>query len=189
MKKLCIFASGNGSNAENIIRHFRNSTVAQVALVVTNNPKAGVIQRCKDLGVDVTLCNSEELASPQGLTRKLLQSGIDLIILAGFLKLIPKPLLDAFPDRIINIHPALLPKYGGAGMYGMKVHEAIITASEKQSGITIHRVNERYDEGAILLQKTCNVNSEDTPGSLAEKIHALEHLHYPVLIESLIKKL
>lgn len=187
MKKICVFASGTGTNTENIIRYFQHHPDGVVSLVVSNQPTAGVVDRARNLGVPVCICTRQELESPQGLTLTLQKAGIDLIVLAGFLRLIPPALLSAFPNQIINIHPSLLPKYGGKGMYGMKVHHAVIEAGETESGITIHTVNEHYDKGAILLQKSCPILPGDTPDDLAKKIHALEHLYYPVLIESLIK--
>lgn len=188
MKKLCVFASGAGSNAENIIRYFQDKKLAEVVLVVTNRPDAGVVSKAAHLGVTVLPINKSYFTDPDGLTRTLTEKGIDLVILAGFLWLIPPPLIRAFSGKIVNIHPSLLPKYGGKGMYGTHVHEAVIAAGEKESGITIHLVDEVYDRGKILLQQHCQVTASDTPASLAEKIHLLEHRFYPELIESLVLK-
>jgi phosphoribosylglycinamide formyltransferase-1 len=186
VKKLCVFASGAGSNAENIIRYFREKGTAEVALVVVNKPNAGVISKAEQLGVEVLLTGRDYFTDPHGLTRTLTQKGVDWIILAGFLWLIPSCLIHAFEGKIINIHPSLLPKFGGKGMYGDKVHRAVIDAREKESGITIHLVDEHYDRGGILLQERCAVEPGETPHSLATKIHLLEHRFYPELIESLI---
>ncbi|MFI5148527.1 MAG: phosphoribosylglycinamide formyltransferase [Bacteroidia bacterium] len=186
MKKICVFASGNGSNAEKIIRYFRDRHDACVALVVTNNPRAGVIEKARNLGIPVYCCSMEELKSSEGLCVRLSHEKMDLLVLAGFLRLIPPALLKAFPDRIINIHPALLPKFGGKGMHGIHVHQAVIDAGEKESGITIHRVNEHYDEGAILLQKTCPVLPGDSAEDLARRVLDLEHRYYPSLIGTLV---
>jgi phosphoribosylglycinamide formyltransferase-1 len=186
VKKLCVFASGAGSNAENIIRYFRDKMTAEVVLVVVNKPGAGVIARSEKLGVEVLVTGRDYFADPQGLTRALSQKRVDFIILAGFLWLIPSSLIHAFEGKIINIHPSLLPKFGGKGMYGEKVHQAVIDAGEKESGITIHLVDEHYDRGRILLQQRCKVEAGETASSLAEKIHRLEHHYYPELIESLV---
>jgi phosphoribosylglycinamide formyltransferase-1 len=187
VKKICVFASGNGSNAENIIRYFQGRNDIAVSLIVTNNPQAGVITRARNLGVPVLICGKEEMQAPEGLSVRLQQEGIDLIVLAGFMRLIPSALLNAFAGRLVNIHPALLPKFGGKGMYGMHVHEAVIRAGEKESGITIHHVNEEYDKGEVLLRKSCSVLPGDTPEALSARIQELEHLHYPPVIESLLR--
>lgn len=184
MKNIAVFASGSGTNAQNLIEYFQSHPSIRVKLVVCNKPDAGVIERAKKLNVPVSLINKNELVSGEVLLSTLKQNQIDTIVLAGFLLLIPTYLVQEFPDRIINIHPALLPKFGGKGMYGAKVHESVIAQSEIESGITIHLVNERYDEGAILFQAKCELASDETPDSLSQKIHALEYKHYPKVIEN-----
>ncbi|HOW20585.1 MAG TPA: phosphoribosylglycinamide formyltransferase [Tenuifilaceae bacterium] len=185
MSNIAIFASGSGTNAENIIRYFCNHPLIRVTLVATNNPNAYVIGRAKMLAVPVVVFSLEELRN--GVLLNLLKlNSIDLIVLAGFIKLVPEQVINAFPGRIVNIHPALLPAYGGKGMYGNKVHEAVLANGERESGITIHYVNNRYDEGDIIFQAKCEVNPSDTPDTLAQKVHALEYQHYPRVIESLL---
>jgi phosphoribosylglycinamide formyltransferase-1 len=186
MKKIAIFASGSGTNAENIVRCFIDKQNIRVALVVSNNPNAGVHGRVNQLGIPSITFSNEEFAEGCGIVQKLAEYQVDWIILAGFLKKIPEPLLNAYPNKIINIHPALLPKHGGKGMYGMRVHEAVVIAGNKESGITIHYVNENYDEGQIIFQAKCPVLPTDTPDDVANKVHALEYTHYPQIIESLI---
>lgn len=186
MKNIVLFASGNGTNAENMIRYFKKKNTAAVKQVVTNNPEAGVIQRAKKRGVPVTIIDKETLQKPEKLLADLKKMEIDLIVLAGFLKKIPEEIVKAFPDRIMNIHPALLPKYGGKGMYGMHVHEAVIQNKEAFSGITIHFVNEKYDEGGIIFQSKIPVYEDDTPESLAARIHKLEYEHFPKVVEKVL---
>jgi len=183
MVRIAILASGSGTNAQRLVEHFRTHPKACVALLGCDQPKAGVIQRAWDLGVPLYLFNGKQLRSGEVL-RELQAQRIDLIVLAGFLRLIPEDLVHAFPERIINIHPSLLPRYGGKGMYGQHVHQAVIAAGERESGITIHVVNERFDEGAHLAQFTCPVLANDTPETLAARIHQLEHAHYPEVVES-----
>jgi phosphoribosylglycinamide formyltransferase-1 len=188
VKRIAILASGSGSNAQRLIEHFAGSAEAQVVLVGCDQPAAGVLQRAWDLGVPSYLFNAADLRN--GTVQRELQAlRIDLVVLAGFLRLIPADLVNAFPERIVNIHPALLPKYGGKGMYGHNVHHAVIAAGEQESGITIHYVNERYDEGEHLFQATCPVLPGDTPDTLAARIHALEHAHYPAVVEKLVRAL
>jgi phosphoribosylglycinamide formyltransferase-1 len=186
MKKLCVFASGAGSNAENLIRYFQKNKTAEVTLIVTNRADAGVNEVARKLGVEVFYCNRDYFSNPAGLTSLLTQKGIDLVILAGFLWLLPACLIQAYPNKIINIHPSLLPKYGGKGMFGEHVHKAVIAAGEKESGITIHYVNERYDQGSILLQARCPVEPGETLLSLSRKVLMLEHRFFPPLVESLV---
>jgi phosphoribosylglycinamide formyltransferase-1 len=185
MSNIAIFASGSGSNAENIIRYFCNHPLIRVTLVATNNPNAYVIGRAKMLAVPVVVFSMKELRN--GVLLNILKlNNIDLIVLAGFIKLVPEQVVNAFPGRIVNIHPALLPAYGGKGMYGNNVHEAVLANGERESGITIHYVNNRYDEGDIIFQAKCEVNPSDTPDTLAQKVHVLEYQHYPRVIESLL---
>ena len=188
MVKIAVLASGSGSNAERLIRHFAGHAHGQVIVVGCDRPDAGVLQRAWELGTPTFLFTSKELR--EGRVRKELeQLGVDLIILAGFLRLIPDDLVHAFPGRIVNIHPALLPKFGGKGMYGRHVHEAVLAAGEPESGITVHLVNEHYDEGEHLFQARCPVLPDDTPDSLAVRIHELEHRHYPQVVEKLAEAL
>ncbi len=180
---LAILASGSGTNAENIANYFSSHQQIQVKEILSNRKEAGVHDRAEKLGIHSSTFSREEFRKEIFLERL---EEIDFIILAGFLWLIPKYLIEAFPNKIVNIHPALLPKFGGKGMYGMHVHEAVIAAGEKESGITIHLVNEKYDEGEILFQTKCEIGVNDTPESLAKKIHALEYEHFPFQIERLI---
>ncbi len=185
VKRIAILASGSGTNAQRLVEHFRDHPAASVVLIGCDQPSAGVLQRAWDLGVPAFLFNGAQLRDGT-LLRELQGQAIDLVVLAGFLRLIPASLVQAYPRRILNIHPALLPKYGGKGMYGHHVHTAVIAAGEQESGITIHFVNERYDEGEHLLQARCPVLPGDTPGTLAARVHALEHAHYPVVVEQVV---
>ncbi len=185
-KKLALFASGTGSNVRNLHTWFRDRPDVQIALLVCNRPDAPVVTFAREAGIPVRIVTREEWSRPEGLVEELQQAGLTGIVLAGFLWLIPEALIQAFPNRILNLHPALLPKYGGKGMYGMRVHEAVLEAGEKESGITVHYVNGRYDEGAILFQARCPVLSGDTPESLADRIHQLEHQWLPVVIDKLL---
>jgi len=186
---VAILASGAGSNAQKIIDHFRNSPLVKVALIVCNRKKAGVLQIAEKENIPSLIIEKEKFFGGSGYMDELTSRKIGFIVLAGFLWKVPESLIRAFPRRIINIHPALLPSYGGKGMYGGYVHEAVIGAREKESGITIHYVDEHYDNGDIILQVRCPVLDNDTPESLARRIHELEHANYPVVIEELIKKL
>jgi len=185
---IAIFASGAGSNAAQLIRHFAGSAQVKISLVVCNKPGAGVLTIAADAGIPILLIEKERFVNGDNYLPELHKNGINFIILAGFLWKMPVSLINAYPKKITNIHPALLPKYGGKGMYGDKVHEAVITAGEKESGITIHYVDELYDHGEIIFQSTCQVTENDTPGSLARKIHLLEHAHYPTVIEGILGK-
>lgn len=180
---MVVFASGSGSNMENIANYFNHNPTVEVSLVVCNNAKAGVLQRAERLGIPVEMIDRKSFYETDQLTQKLIHLGADLLVLAGFLWLLPPSLVQAFQQRIINIHPALLPKYGGKGMYGNKVHEAVVAAGEAFSGITIHYVNEHYDEGDILFQERIALNPNETPSSLAERIHELEYRCFPEVIE------
>lgn len=187
MKKIAILASGSGSNAENLYHYFKNSSVGKVAMFVSNKPDAYVCTRARNLRIPLTLVSKRSL-NDGSLTYILQQEGIDYVVLAGFLQLVPHDLIAAYAGKIVNIHPALLPKFGGKGMYGDRVHAAVLLAGEKESGITIHEVNEHYDEGRILAQFRCPVYPIDTPESLAQRIHSLEYAHYPQVVEELIAK-
>ncbi len=188
LKRIAIFASGAGSNAAAILRHLEGSSTAKVALVVCNKPGAGVINIAAAAGVPVLLIQKEEFFRGGGYVSQLKEEGIDFIVLAGFLWKIPEALIQAFPRRIINLHPALLPKYGGKGMYGLNVHAAVIQNGEEESGITIHWVDEHYDSGDIIFQATCPVLSGDTPEALAQRIHQLEHTHFPAVITQILRE-
>ncbi|HEY4798950.1 MAG TPA: phosphoribosylglycinamide formyltransferase [Bacteroidia bacterium] len=187
MKRLAIFASGEGTNAQQIIDHFRESDI-KIALIVCNKPLANVLNRAKNHNIPSLLVNKELFYNSEAVLKKLQEEKIDLIICAGFLWKVPDNIIRAFPNRIINIHPALLPKFGGKGMYGMNVHKAVIGSGTKESGITIHYVNEHYDEGKIILQASCEVTSNDTPETLAQKVHRLEHRYFPETIEKILKQ-
>ena len=185
MKHIAIFASGTGTNAKNIIEYFSSSSKARVSLVVCNKPGAGVLDIAASAGIPSLIIEKEKFFRGDAYVPELLDHKIDFIVLAGFLWKVPPMLISAFTGKIVNIHPALLPKYGGKGMYGARVHEAVIAASDRESGITIHLVNERYDEGRHLFQATCPVLPGDTPATLAARIHVLEHTHYPRVVEEL----
>lgn len=186
MKKIAIFASGSGSNAENIVTCLAKNPDITVDVILCNVPDAYVLERAKRLNIPSIVFNRQEFNDPDIILRQLQERGIGFIVLAGFLWLLPSCIINAYPNRIINIHPALLPKFGGKGMYGDHVHKAVIAAGEKSSGITIHYVNEHYDEGNIVFQAACPVEPEDTPESLAQKIHALEYRHFPTIVEQLV---
>jgi phosphoribosylglycinamide formyltransferase-1 len=186
MKRIAIFASGSGSNAERITSYFAGNSAVSVDLFLSNNPTAGVIERGRRLGVPVVLFDKATFTKTDKIVTLLQKQEIDLVILAGFLWLIPQNLVQAFPNRIINIHPALLPKYGGKGMWGHFVHEAVVAAKDPESGITIHYVNEHYDEGKVIFQATCEVLPSDSPDEVARKVQILEHQYFPVIVEKLI---
>ncbi|MEP7163173.1 MAG: phosphoribosylglycinamide formyltransferase [Ferruginibacter sp.] len=191
IKRVAIFASGAGSNAKKIIEYFdlpERKKKIRIALIVCNKPGAGVLNIAKENDIPVLLIEKEKFIDGDAYLPELKDHAIDLIILAGFLWKLPVTLINNYQKKIINIHPALLPKYGGKGMYGSHVHEAVIANKEKESGISIHYADELYDHGEIIFQAKCEVNDSDTPETLAWKIHALEHLHYPVVIESVLKK-
>jgi phosphoribosylglycinamide formyltransferase-1 len=186
MTRIAIFASGSGSNAQRIIEYFRNHPDIKVCILLSNNKEALALERAEKLGVETMVFNRKEFKESDHVVNELKKRNINWIILAGFLWLIPDNLTKAFKDRIINIHPALLPMYGGKGMYGMHVHKAVIEAGDKESGISIHYVNENYDEGKLIFQAKCMVEPGDTPEMLAKKIQKLEHEHFPRIIEELI---
>lgn len=186
MKRLAILASGSGSNAEKIMEYFQDSKTVEIALVASNKSDAFVLERAKKFNVPTFTFSRKEMDA--GLLQvKLEEEKIDWVILAGFLLKIPVELTKAFPDRMVNIHPALLPKYGGKGMYGMYVHEAVKAAGEKETGITIHLVNENYDEGRIVFQATTAVGTDDSPEDIAQNIHKLEHAHFSRIIAELVE--
>ncbi len=185
-KKVVIFASGSGTNAENIITYFQNSVNVNVISVFCNKKNAGVLDRAKRLNVDYFLFTKEEFTNSSKVIDQLKAIQPDLIVLAGFLLKVPETIISAFNEKIINIHPALLPKYGGKGMYGMHVHKAVVEHKEKETGISIHYVNQNYDEGALIFQARCHVDVTDTPEEVAAKIHELEMEHFPRVIETLL---
>ncbi len=188
IKRIAIFASGAGTNTQKIIKHFYLHPFIKVELVVCNNPKAGVLEIAKVNQINTLVIEKELFFKGDGYSTQLKNQFIDFIVLAGFLWKVPAIIIEAYRNKIINIHPALLPKYGGKGMYGAKVHEAVIAAGEKDSGITIHYVDEHYDNGNIIFQTYCPILENDNAESLAEKIHALEYTHYPAVIERLLSK-
>ena len=186
MKKIAIFASGEGTNAEQIARYFKDKKTVETALILTNKREAGVIKRAEKLQIPVEVISLQ--AFKEGKASQIMkQYSIDFIVLAGFLLRILDELLHEYPNRIVNIHPSLLPKYGGKGMYGHRVHEAVLASGDKESGITIHYIDEHYDEGDVILQAKCPVLPDDTPDTLASRIHQLEYKHYPIVIEQLLK--
>lgn len=186
--KIAIFASGGGTNAENLARYFHNNEIAEVSIMITNRSTAGVIERAKNLGIPCFTFTKEELSNGQFITEFLKSQKIDFVVLAGYLLKIPGELVNHFQGKMVNIHPALLPAFGGKGMYGMHVHNAVIAAKEQYSGITIHLVNERYDEGGIIFQARYALTPEETPESLAKEIQKLEHQHFPQVVEKYIKE-
>jgi phosphoribosylglycinamide formyltransferase 1 len=188
MKRIVIFASGSGTNAENLITFFQKRNSASVVLVLTNNPHAGVLERCKKLNVNTLTFNKITLAKTNEVLNILKASQPDLIVLAGFLWKFPEVILNEFPNMVINIHPALLPKYGGKGMYGRYVHEAVVKNNESESGITVHYVNEKYDQGVIIFQAKCNVDVSDSAKDVALKIHELEMKHFPEVVNTLLNE-
>ncbi len=185
MKRIVVFASGSGTNAENIIKFFNHTKTAKVTMVLCNNEHAKVFDRCKKLNVRCLHVKRNDFISSD-IVLNTLNNEVDYIVLAGFLLKVPQNIIEAFPNKIINIHPALLPKYGGKGMYGMHVHRAVKEHNETETGITIHYVNENYDEGAIIFQAKTGLNKEDTPEKIAEKIHILEQKYFPKVIEEVI---
>ncbi len=189
MKNIAIFASGSGTNAENLIRFFRTSPVGQVRNVLSNRAGAGVLERAQTFGIESFVFNREQFYHSEEVLQYLIEHRIDFIVLAGFLWLVPENLLKHYKNKIVNIHPALLPKYGGKGMYGRHVHQAVLDAGDSESGITIHHVNREYDAGDIIFQARCPVDPGETPESLAEKVHKLEYKYFPEVVESLLKKL
>ena len=184
MKRIAIFASGSGSNAENIITYFQNNKKAKVVCVLSNNPNARVLERATTLGVENMVFSKAQLNDPKWAMESL--ANLDLIVLAGFLWKFPDHILKKYQNKVVNVHPALLPKFGGKGMYGMHVHKAVVENNESESGITIHYVNEHYDEGAVIFQAKCTISPADTPSDVAAKIHQLEMKHFPEVIQQIL---
>lgn len=189
MKRIVIFASGSGTNAENLIKFFRNGDHVSVIQVLTNNPHAKVLERAKKLNVSALSFNKVAFTETNDVLNILKNSKPDLIVLAGFLWKFPSHILNTFPNKVINIHPALLPQYGGKGMYGMHVHQAVVKNKETETGITIHYVNEHYDEGAIIFQAKCNIGANYTAEDVAAKIHELEMEHFPKVVEQIVNSI
>ena len=186
MKRIAVFASGAGSNAEKIAEYFKNNPSVEISFVLSNKKEALVLEKAHRLGIRTVVFNRDEFYGSSKIVDLLVENHIDLVVLAGFLWLVPPLLVKAFDGKIVNIHPALLPKYGGKGMYGSRVHEAVVANGETESGITIHLVNESYDEGDVLLQVSCAVYANDTPDDVARKVHELEYEHYPKTIAALL---
>jgi phosphoribosylglycinamide formyltransferase-1 len=187
MVRVAILASGNGSNAVSIIKHFSSNKDIRVSLVASNNSRAGVLEKANNLGIKTDVFSSDLLKNPLNLVNYFKDGRIDFIVLAGYLKLIPAELVQAYPKRIVNIHPALLPKFGGKGMYGKRIHEAVIASGETTSGLTIHYVNEMYDEGNVIMQLQTEIPPEFNASDLASRILLLEHKYYPLIIENVIR--
>lgn len=186
MTRIAIFASGSGSNAENIAHYFSNDPTAEVALILSNKKDAYVLERAKKLQIKALTFSRNQFLETDEILHYLVKNEINLIVLAGFLLKIPEKLIKSFPNKIINIHPALLPKYGGKGMYGDHVHQSVVKNKETESGITIHFVNENYDEGKIIFQAKCQISDSDDAADVAKKIHALEYEHFPKIIDQVI---
>ncbi len=189
MQKIAIFASGTGTNASKIIEHFASNEEVEIALILSNRPKAYVLKVAENNNIPAKVINRSEFYDSNDIVEELENSEIDFIVLAGFLWLIPSSLINSYPNKIINIHPALLPKYGGKGMYGRFVHEAVFNAKETESGITIHFVNEEYDEGKIVFQAHCLIDPSDGPKEIGKKIQELEHKYYPIIVEKLLRRI
>lgn len=186
MRRIAIFASGSGSNAQNIADFFKNNQKVKIDCILSNRSDAYVLKRAEELEIETFIFSREDFYQRETVLHFLQERDVDFVVLAGFLWLIPSYLIKSFPGSIINIHPALLPKYGGKGMYGMHVHKAVVDAGERETGITIHYVNERYDEGSVIFQATCPVLKTDSPEVVAGKVHALEYEHFPRVIDRLL---
>lgn len=189
VKKIAILASGSGSNAENIANYFKGSDYAEVSFIIANNPDAYVIERAKRLGIEYAVVTKAQFMEADSIIDMLKERDIDFVVLAGFLLLVPAKLIQAYPGRIVNIHPALLPKHGGKGMYGDRVHKAVVESGDTESGITIHLIDEQYDKGTTFFQAKCPVLPTDTPDDVATKVHALEYEHFPHVIEEILHTL
>ena len=188
MKRIAIFASGSGTNTEKIVDYFKEKETIEVVLILSNNPVAGVIEIARKNKIPTLIIEKKTFYETNDIVRYLLKLNIDLIVLAGFLWMIPGNLIAAFENKMINIHSALLPKYGGKGMYGINVHKAVINSGEKKTGISIHHINENYDEGQIVFQATCEIEKDDTPETIAKKVQVLEHKYFPIIIEEILLK-
>lgn len=186
MNKIAIFASGSGSNAQNIADYFKNHEKIEVSCVLTNKPDAYVLKRFENTDIETFIFNRADFYETENVLNYLDSKEIDFIVLAGFLWLVPPYLTTKYKRKIINIHPALLPKHGGKGMYGMNVHKAVVEAGDKESGISVHYVNEKYDEGNLIFQAKCLVDETDVPEAVAQKVHALEYEHFPRIIEEIL---
>lgn len=186
MKNIAIFASGSGTNAQNIVLYFKDHPEIRVSLILANKPDAYVLERAKSLGIQSIVFSKKDFYETRRVLDILLENKIDLIVLAGFLWFVPNDLIDTFPKKIINIHPALLPKYGGKGMFGERVHQAVLQSGDDRTGITIHFVNDRYDEGEIIFQDSFVIEPGDTAETIARKVHALEYKHFPRVVEEVI---
>ena len=189
VKKIAILASGSGSNAENIANYFKGSDYAEVSFIIANNPDAYVIERAKRLNIEYAVVTKAQFMEADSIIDMLKERDIDFVVLAGFLLLVPAKLIQAYPGRIVNIHPALLPKHGGKGMYGDRVHKAVVESGDTESGITIHLIDEQYDKGTTFFQAKCPVLLTDTPDDVATKVHALEYEHFPHVIEEILHTL
>ena len=189
VKKIAILASGSGSNAENIANYFKGSDYAEVSFIIANNPEAYVIERAKRLNIEYTVVTKAQFMEADSIIAMLKERDIDFVVLAGFLRRVPAKLIQAYPGRIVNIHPALLPKHGGKGMYGDRVHKAVVESGDTESGITIHLIDEQYDKGTTFFQAKCEVLPTDTPDDVATKVHALEYEHFPHVIEEILHTL
>ncbi len=189
MKKIAIFASGSGSNAENIANYFKDNKDVEISLILANNPQAYVIERAKKLNIPCEVVTKAEFMEADGIIEIMHRYEIDFIVLAGFLLLVPQKLIEAYPSRIVNIHPALLPKHGGKGMYGDRVHKAVVESGDTESGITIHLIDADYDKGTTFFQAKCPVLPTDTPDDVATKVHALEYEHFPHVIEEILEQI
>ncbi len=187
-KRLAIFASGSGSNALNLVNFFANHSTVEVAFVLSNKKEAKVLERCAQIGFTTKVIDNDFAADGEKMSRFCLNQEIDFIVLAGYLRMIPSELIQAFPNKIINVHPSLLPKYGGAGMYGMNVHKAVVEAGEKTSGITIHFVNEEYDKGQFIAQFHCALDTGDSAQDIAQKVQRLEHAYFPIVVEQVLNQ-
>lgn len=184
--RIAIFASGSGTNAEELFKYFKDHPTIEIALLLSNNPQAYALQRARNFSVDAKVFDRTQFRESTVVIDWLKEKQITHIVLAGFMWLVPPYLIQAFPDHIVNIHPALLPDFGGKGMYGMFVHEAVKKSNRNKTGITIHLVNEKYDDGRILAQESCLLDAQDTPDDIANKVHKLEHYHYPRVVEKWI---
>lgn len=189
MKNIAILASGSGSNAENIANYFEGSDYARVSFIIANNPEAYVLERAKKLGIEAAVVTKQQFMEADNIIAMLKERNIDFVVLAGFLLLVPQKLIQAYPGKIVNIHPALLPKHGGKGMYGDRVHKAVVECGDSESGITIHLIDEQYDKGTTFFQAKCPVLPTDTPDDVAAKVHALEYEHFPHVIEEIMHTL